>query len=53
MKQNAAELLKPFLLEITDTRKETLGDEYEPAMLTAYRKGSRRYFLERREGEKI
>ena len=51
MKDNAAELLKHFFLEIRDTRKETFGEEYEPATLTAYQKGLRRYFLERHEGE--
>ena len=51
MKDNATELLKHFFLEIGDTRKETFGEEYEPATLTAYRKGLRRYFLERRTGE--
>ena len=51
MKDNAAELLKHFFLEISDTRKETFGEEYEATTLTAYRKGLRRFFLERREGE--
>ena len=51
MKDNAPVLLKHFFLEIGDTRKETFGEEYEPATLTAYKKGLRRYFLERREGE--
>ena len=51
MKDNAAQLLKHFLLEIRDIRKETFGEEYEPATLIAYRKGLKRYFLERREGE--
>ena len=51
MKDNAVELLKHFFLEIRDTRKGTFSEEYEPATLTAYRKGLRRYFLERREGE--
>ena len=51
MKDNATELLKHFFLDIRNTRKETFDEEYEPAMLTAYRKGLRRYFLERRAGE--
>ena len=51
MKDNAAELLKHFFLEIRDTRKGTFGEEYLSATLTAYRKGLRRYFLERREDE--
>ena len=50
-KHDAAELLRHFFLEIRDTRKETLCAEYEPATLTTYRNGLRRYFLERREGE--
>ena len=51
MKDNATELLKHFFLEIGDNRKETFGEEYEPATLPAYKKGLRRYFLERRKGE--
>ena len=51
MKDSAAELLKHFFLEIRDIRKETFGEEYEPATWIVYRKGLRRYFLERREGE--
>ena len=51
MKDNATDLLKHFFLEIGDTRKETFGEEYEPATLPAYKKGLRRYFLERRKGE--
>ena len=51
MKDNATELLKHFILEIRDTRRATFGEEYGPATLTAYKKGLRRYFLERREGE--
>ena len=50
-KDKAADLLKHFFLEIRDTRKETAGEEYEPATLTAYRNGLRRYFLERQDGE--
>ena len=46
MNDNAAELLKHFFLEIRD-----ISEEYEPATLTAYRKGLRRYLLKRREGE--
>ena len=50
-KDETAELLKHFFLEIRDTRKETFGKEYETATLTVYRNGLRRYFLKRREVE--
>ena len=50
-KDNTGSLLKHFFLEIRDTRKQTFGEEYEPATLTSYRNGLRRYFLYRREGE--
>ena len=50
-KANASNLLSHFFLEIRDTRKETLGEEYEPSTLTTYRNGLRRYFLERKEGD--
>ena len=52
-KDDATELLRHFFLEIRNTRKETVGAEYEPLTLTAYRNGLRRYFLEWREGEKF
>ena len=41
MKDNAAELLKHFFLEIRDIRKENFGEEYEPATLIAYRRGAK------------
>ena len=43
--------LEALFLEIRDTIKGTFGEKYEPATLTACRKGLRRYFLERREGK--
>ena len=50
-KTNASDLLKHFFLEIRDTRKDSLGEEYEPSTLSTYRNGLRRYFLERKDGE--
>ena len=50
-KTNASDLLKHFFLEIRDTRKYGLGEEYEPSTLSTYRNGLRRYFLERKDGE--
>ena len=47
-KTNASGLLKHFFLEIRDTRKDSLGEEYEPSTLSTYRNGLRRYFLERK-----
>ena len=38
-------------MEIRDTRKEKLGEEYELPTLISYRDGLRRYFLERKDGE--
>ena len=52
-KANTNQLLKHFFLEIRDTRNQTLGEEYEPSTLQTYRNGLRRYFLERKEGEKF
>ena len=50
-KTNASDLLKHFFLEIRDTRKDSLGEEYEPSTLSTYRNGLRRYFLERKDGD--
>ena len=50
-KTKASDLLKHFFLEMRDTRKDSLGEEYEPSSLSTYRNGSRRYFLERKDGE--
>lgn len=51
-KPNASDLLKHFVLEIWDTRKDSLGEEYEPSTLsTQYQNGLRRYFLERKHSE--
>ena len=50
-KANASNLLKHFFLEVRDTRKETLGEEYEPLTFTTYRNGLQRYVLERKEGD--
>ena len=50
-KTNASDLLRHFFLEIRDTRKDSLGEEYEPSTLSTYRNGLRRYFLERKDGE--
>ena len=33
-KTNASDLLKHFFLEIRDTRKDSLGEEYEPSTLS-------------------
>lgn len=52
-KDNTGSLLKHFFLEIRDTRKETFGEEYEPATLTSHRNGLRWYFLYRCEGENV
>lgn len=52
-KTNASYLLKHFFLEIRDTRKDRVGEEYEPSTLQTYRNGLRRYFLERNTGEKF
>ena len=48
-KTNASDLLKHFFLEIRGTRKDSLGEEYEPSTLTTYRNGLRRYFLKPKE----
>ena len=51
-KANATDrAIEAFFLEIWDTRKESLGEEYEPSTLTTYRNGLRRYFLEWKDGE--
>ena len=50
-KTNASDLLKHFFLEIRDTRKDSLREEYEPSTLSTYRNGLKRYFLERKDGE--
>ena len=50
-KTNASDLLKHFFLEIRDTRKDRLGEEYEPSILSTYRNSLRRFFLERKDGE--
>ena len=36
-----SDLLKHFFLEIRDTRKDSLGEEYEPSTLSTYRNGLR------------
>ena len=48
-KTNVSDLLKHFFLEIRDTRKDCLGEEYEPSTLSTYRNALRRYFLERKK----
>ena len=45
-KTNASDLLKHFFLEIQDTRKDGIGEEYEPSTLSTYRNGLRQYFME-------
>ena len=50
-KTNASDLLRHFFLEIRDTRKDRLGEEYEPSTLSTYRNFLRRFFFERKDGE--
>ncbi|XP_031566002.1 uncharacterized protein LOC116301131 [Actinia tenebrosa] len=52
-KENSNKMLKHFFMEIRDTRKQSAGKEYEPSTLTTYPNTFRRYFLERKEGERF
>ena len=48
-KTNASGLLKHFFLEIRDTRKDRLGEEYEPSTLSTYRNGLKRFLFEEKD----
>ena len=52
-KTNASDLLRHFFLEIRDTRKDSLGEEYEPWTMNTYipKWFKAIYILERKDGE--
>lgn len=52
-KVSASYLLKKLFLEVRDTRRESLGGEYELSTLTAYWNGLQRFFLECKDGERF